>query len=55
MKVKMLYASFPTTLESDINRWLQSNRRANVIDIKYATGGHDSSLYRYTALIIYEE
>lgn len=52
MKVKVIYASFPTSLENDVNFWLKSNR-VNVIDIKYAADGSVSSMYRFSAMIIY--
>ena len=55
MKVKIIYASFLDSLENDINRWLAYNHRAEVIDIKYAVGDKDMSLYRYSAMIIYKE
>ncbi len=54
MKVKMLYASFISSLEDDINRWLSSNNRVKVIDIKYAVGDKDMGMYRYSAMIMYE-
>lgn len=53
MKVKVISASFPTSLENDVNFWLKSNR-VNVIDIKYAVDGSVSSMYRFSAMIVYD-
>lgn len=53
MKVKMLYGSFISSLESDINSWLSNNKKVKVVDIKYAVD-HDCGMYRYSAMIIYE-
>lgn len=52
MQVKVICASFPSSLESDVNYWLKSNKQANVIDIKYSVDGA-SSMYRFSAMIIY--
>lgn len=54
MKVKMLYASFLNSLETEINNWLVSNRRVEVIDIKYAVGDHNAGMHKYSAMIIYK-
>lgn len=55
MKVKILYASYPDSLENDINHWMYNNRRARVIDIKFATSDKDMTMYRFCAMILYEE
>lgn len=53
MQVKIICASFPSSLESDVNYWLRSNKQANVIDIKYSVDGSVSGLCRFSAMIIY--
>ena len=52
LKVKIISAAFPSSLESDINRWLAYNP-VEVIDIKYTSGDGSSSVYRFSAMIIY--
>ena len=53
VKVKIINASFPSTLESEVNSWLSRNS-VEVIDIKYTGGGDGaSSIYRFSAMIIY--
>lgn len=53
MKVKVIYASYPSSLENDVNYWLKLNKQTNVIDIKYAVDGSVSTMYRFSAMIIY--
>ena len=53
MKVKLLYSSYLSSLEGDINAWLTNHKGLRVIDIKYAVD-HDCGMYRYSAMIIYE-
>ena len=53
MKVKVIYASYPSSLENDVNYWLKLNNRVNVVDIKYAVDGSVSGMYRFSAMIIY--
>lgn len=53
MKVKILYGSFPNSLEDEINRWLRGTK-TEVIDIKYAVGDRDMGIYRYSAMILYK-
>ena len=56
MKVKILTAPFPDSLENEINRWLDDySKRLDIIDIKYAVD-HDAGIaYRYSAMIIYRK
>ena len=54
MKVKMLYSSHITNLETNINCWLDSNCKAEVIDIKYAVSDHNAGMFKYSAMIIYK-
>ena len=55
MKVKMLTASFTDSLESEINRWLDTySKNLAFVAIKYAVADRDS-LHRHNAMIIYEE
>ena len=51
LKVKIINASFPSSLESEVNNWLSRNS-VEVVDIKYTSCG-DSSIYRFSAMIIY--
>lgn len=53
MRVKILYNSYLSGLESDTNSWLINHKELRVIDIKYAVD-HDCGMYRYSAMIIYE-
>ena len=54
MKVKILTASFPDSLESEINRWLDTySKKLDIVDIKYAVDQNASMIYRYSAMIIY--
>lgn len=53
LKVKILNAAFPSSLESEVNSWLSHNF-VEVVDIKYTSCGDSaSSIYRFTAMIIY--
>lgn len=55
MKVKILTASFPDSLESEINCWLDTyGKKLDVIDIKYAVD-QSASIYRYSAMVIYRK
>lgn len=54
MKVKIIYASSPSSLESDVNNWLSYHRVASIKDIKF-TSSEAMTLYRFCAMIIYEE
>ena len=56
MKVKILTASFPDSLENEINRWLDTySKKFNIIDIKYAVDQDVGIAYRYSAMIIYRK
>ena len=56
MKVKILTASFPDSLENEINRWLDTySKKLDVIDIKYAVEQGVGIAYRYSAMIIYRK
>ena len=56
MKVKILTASFPNSLESEINRWLDTySKKLDIIDIKYAVDQNASAIYRYSAMVIYRK
>lgn len=56
MKVKILTASFPDSLENEINRWLDIySKNLNIIDIKYAVNQGTNMIYRYSAMIIYNK
>ena len=56
MKVKILTASFPDSLESEINRWLDTySKKLDIVDIKYAVDQNASMIYRYSAMIIYHK
>jgi hypothetical protein len=56
MKVKILTASFPDSLESEINRWLDTySKKLDIIDIKYAVDQDVGIAYRYSAMIIYRK
>ncbi len=56
MKVKILTASFPDSLENEINRWLDTySKKLDIIDIKYAVDQNASIIYRYSAMIIYRK
>ena len=55
MKVKILTASFPESLENEINRWLDTySKKLDIIDIKYAVD-QNSGIHRYSAMIIYRK
>ena len=56
MKVKILSGSWPSSLENEVNRWLDGEGRRNeIIDIKYVVGDDKvSSMYRFSAMIIYK-
>ena len=56
MKVKILTASFPDSLENEINRWLDTfSKKLDIIDIKYAVDQGVGVIYRYSAMIIYRK
>ena len=56
MKVKILTASFPSSLEDEINRWLDTySKKLDIIDIKYAVDQNVGTIYRYSAMIIYRK
>ena len=53
MKVKILTASFPDSLEGEINRWLDTyGKKLDIIDIKYAVD-QSAGIYSYSAMVIY--
>jgi hypothetical protein len=53
MRVKGFEKSSMDKLEQTINKWLEENLNAEVIDIKYAYGRGISDVF--SALIIYKE
>jgi hypothetical protein len=56
MKVKILTASFPDSLENEINRWLDTySKKLDIIDIKYAVDQNAGAIYRYSAMVIYRK
>lgn len=56
MKVKILTASFPDSLENEINRWLDTySKKLDIIDIKYAVDQSVGIIYRYSAMVIYRK
>lgn len=56
MKVKILTASFPSSLEDEINRWLDTySKKLDIIDVKYAIDQNAGTIYRYSAMIIYRK
>jgi hypothetical protein len=56
MKVKILTASFPDSLENEINRWLDAySKKLDIIDIKYAVDQNAGAIYRYSAMVIYRK
>ena len=56
MKVKILTASFPSSLEDEINRWLDTySKKLDIVDIKYAVDQNAGTIYRYSAMIIYRK
>ena len=53
MRVKILSAPYPSSIENEINSWLRQYSSFEILDIKYAVCGNVSSMWEFSALITY--